>query len=74
MKRCFTCKRNYPLFCYQYDTSNYKIKYHMGKVVNCRLCVYKIGKEHGGVMQRFHGKFAFVPMTKKELIKYIFKK
>lgn len=46
----------------------------MGKVVNCRLCVYKIGKEHGGVMQRFHGKFAFVPMTKKELIKYIFKK
>ena len=59
---------------YQYDISKYKIKFHMGKVVNCRLCVFKTGKEHGGVMQRLDGKFAFVPMTKKELIKYILKK
>ena len=74
MKKCFTCKRNLPLFCYQYDTSNYKIKYHMGKVVNCRLCVYKRIKEDKGIMQRLEGKFVFIPMGNIETIKYIFKK
>lgn len=74
MKKCFTCKRNLPLFMYQYDTSNYKIKYHMGKVVECRRCVYKRMKKDKGVMQRVDGKFVFVAMDRIETIKYILKK
>ena len=56
---------------YHVDTSNYKIKYHMGKVVNCRLCVYKRIKEDKGIMQRVDGKFIFVNINP---IKYILNK
>ncbi len=72
-KSCFTCKRTIPLFCYHIDTSNYKIKFHMDKVVECRRCVYKRMKKDKGIMQRVEGKFEFVPMSKKEIIKYILK-
>ena len=46
----------------------------MGKVVNCRLCVYKRIKEDKGIMQRVDNKFVFVPMGRIETIKYIFRK
>ena len=70
-KKCFTCKRTIPLFCYHTDTSTYKIKYHMGKVVECRRCVYKRMKKDKGIMQRIDNKFAFVNINP---IKYILKK
>ena len=43
----------------------------MGKVVNCRLCVYKRIKEDKGIMQRVDGKFIFVNINP---IKYILRK
>ena len=73
-KSCFTCKRTIPLFCYHTDTSNYKIKFHMDKVVECRICVYKRMKKDKGLMQRVNGKFEFVQMSRIEIIKYILKK
>ena len=73
-KICFTCKVNLPLFCYHIDTSNYKIKFHMGKVVECRRCVYKRMKKDKGIMQRVDNKFVFVPMGNIEIIKYVLKK
>lgn len=74
MKRCFKCKSNLPLFMYHVDSSKYQRESAKGKCIECRKCAYKRINEHGGVMQRLDGKFAFVPMTKKELIKYILKK
>ena len=71
MKKCFGCKRNLPLFFYHTDTSNYKIKFHMGKVVECRRCVYKRMKKDKGIMQRIEGKFTFVNINP---IKYFFNK
>jgi len=71
MKKCFTCKRNYPLFLYHTDTSKYQRESAMGKVIECRICTFKRAKMQGGLMQRVEGKFTFVPMTKIEMIKYV---
>lgn len=73
-KYCFTCGKNKYLFMYHKDNSTYQIKSNSGKCIECRICTYKRGKEEGGLMQRLDGKFVFVPLTKKELIKYILKK
>ena len=73
-KKCFTCKRNLPLFCYHTDTSKYQRESAKGKTIECRRCAYKRIKEDKGVMQRVDGKFVFVPMDRIETIKYIFKK
>jgi len=45
-----------------------------GVTIECRLCTLKRAKKHNGLMQRVNGKFEFVPMTKKEIIKYFLKK
>lgn len=73
-KYCRTCGKNRPMYLYHKDDSKYQIKSNNGKCIECRICTYKRGKEEGGLMQRLDGKFHFVPMTKKELIKYILKK
>lgn len=73
-KYCFTCGKNKYLFMYHKDNSTYQIKSNSGKCIECRNCTYKRGKEEGGLMQRLDGKFVFISITKKELIKYIFKK
>ena len=46
----------------------------MGKVVECRRCVYKRMKKDKGIMQRVDNKFVFVPMGNIEIIKYVLKK
>ena len=73
-KRCFGCKRNYPLFLFHINTSNYMREADKGVTIECRLCTLKRAKKHNGLMQRVNGKFEFVPMTKKEIIKYFLKK
>jgi len=73
-KYCFTCGKRLPLIMYHRDISTYKIKYHMGKVVECRRCVYKRMKKDKGIMQRIEGKFTFVPMSRIEIIKYVLKR
>lgn len=73
-KICFTCKRNYPLFLFHLNDSKYQREADKGVTIECRICCYKRMKKDKGIMQRIDGKFQFVPMTKKELIKYILKK
>ena len=73
-KRCFTCKRNYPLFLYHKNKSKYQREADKGVTIECRLCTLKRAKNNKGLMQRVNGKFEFVPMTKKEIIKYILKR
>ena len=43
----------------------------MGKVVECRRCVYNRMKKDKGIMQRVDGKFIFVNINP---IKYILRK
>jgi hypothetical protein len=74
MKKCFTCKRNLPLFFYHTDTSKYQRESAKGKCIECRKCAYKRIKEDKGIMQRLEGKFEFVPMSRIEIIKYCLKK
>ena len=74
MKRCFKCKRNYPLFMYHVDSSKYQRESAKGKCIECRICTYKRMKKDKGIMQRIDGKFVFVPMDRIETIKYILKK
>ena len=74
MKRCFKCKRNYPLFMYHVDSSKYQRESAKGKCIECRICTYKRMKKDKGIMQRINGKFVFVPMDRIETIKYILKK
>ena len=74
MKKCFGCKRNYPLFLYHINTSKYMREADKGVTIECRLCCFKRAKKQSGLMQRINGKFDFVPMTKKEIIKYVFSK
>ena len=73
-KKCFTCRKNYPLFLFHVNDSKYQREADKGVTVECRICCYKRMKKDKGIMQRLDGKFTFVPMTKKELIKYILKK
>lgn len=73
-KKCFSCKRNLPLFLYHKDTSKYQRESAKGKVIECRKCAYKRMKKDKGIMQRIENKFVFVPMDKIETIKYILKK
>lgn len=74
MKKCFTCKRNYPLFLYHINTSKYMREADKGVTIECRLCTLKRAKKCKGLMQRVDGKFEFVPMGKIEIIKYVLKK
>jgi hypothetical protein len=73
-KRCFTCKRNYPLFLYHVNDSKYQREADKGVTIECRICTLKRAKNDKGLMQRINGKFEFVPMNKIEIIKYILKR
>ena len=74
MKKCFSCKRNYPLFLYHINDSKYQREADKGVTIECRLCSFKRAKKHKGLMQRIDGKFEFVPMTNIQVIKYALKK
>jgi len=71
MKKCFGCKRNYPLFLYHINTSKYMREADKGVTIECRFCTYKRMKKDKGIMQRVDGKFAFVNINP---IKYMLKK
>ena len=62
------------MFFYHLDNSRYKIKANKGKTIECRLCTLKRAKNDKGLMQRIESKFVFVPMSKIEIIKYVFKR
>ena len=73
MKRCFTCRFNYPLFMYCLDDSKYKIKANMGRTIECRLCALKRNINNKGFTHRVDGKFTFTEANKKQIIINFFK-
>lgn len=73
MKRCFTCRNNYPLFMYRLDNSKYKIKANMGRTIECRLCALKRNLNNKGFTHRIDGKFTFTEANKKQIIINFFK-
>ena len=73
MKRCFTCRFNYPLFMYHLDASKYKIKANMGRTIECRLCSLKRNINNKGFTHRVDGKFTFTEANKKQIIINFFK-
>lgn len=73
-KKCFGCKKTYPLIMYHVNTSKYMREADKGVTIECRFCILKRAKNDKGLMQRIEGKFEFVLMTKKEIIKYVLKR
>lgn len=72
MKRCFKCKRNYPLFLFHVNDSKYQREADKGVVIECRICTFKrIKKQNGVIIQRVDGKFQNVEVNN---LKYFFKK
>ena len=41
MKKCFDCKRTYPLFMFTKNPRPYQRPQHQGKNLVCRHCTYK---------------------------------
>jgi hypothetical protein len=59
---------------YHINDSKYQREADKGVTIECRLCSFKRAKNQSGLMRRINGKFEFVPMNKKEIIKYVLKK
>jgi hypothetical protein len=74
MKKCFGCKKTYPLIMYHINTSKYMREADKGVTIECRLCCFKRAKNNKGLMQRVEGRFVFVSMSRIEIIKYCLKK
>jgi len=73
MKKCFTCKRNLPLFFFLKDDSKYQVKAEKGKTKVCRLCNIKRGLKTNSIFARVDGKFITTKKTKIQIIKYFLK-
>jgi len=71
MKKCFGCKKTYPLIMYHVNTSKYMREADKGVTIECRICCFKRMKKDKGIMQRIDNKFTFVNINP---IKYFFKK
>ncbi len=68
IKKCFGCKRKYPLFMYHINHSTYQRESDKGVCIECRICGYKRALENKGWLQRIDGKFTFVKATRKEIL------
>lgn len=73
MKRCFTCKRNYPLFLFHVNDSKYQREADKGKTIECRFCSLKRNLNDKGFTHRIDGKFTFTQASKKQIILNFFK-
>lgn len=69
-KRCYRCNKEKVLMLFMKDNSVYQTKTSKGRCLSCRKCSCKLALEHGGVMKRIEGKFAFVKLSKTQIIKY----
>jgi hypothetical protein len=74
MKKCFTCRTNYPMFFYHLDESKYKIKANKGKTIECRFCSLKRNILDKGFTHRIDGKFTFTQATKTQILINFFKR
>ena len=73
VKKCFTCKRKYPLFFFLDDDSKYQVKAEKGKCKVCRFCNIKSSLKTNSIFARVDGKFTTIEMSKFEIIKYFLK-
>jgi len=74
MKKCFTCRTNYPMLMYHLDNSKYQRKSSLGKTIECRFCSLKRNILDKGFTHRIDGKFTFTPASKKQIILNFFKR
>ncbi len=67
MKRCYTCRINWPLFMFKKNKMKFKLVTDKGRVRNCRICVFKEAKNT--VVRHRNGKFELVNLTLIQRIK-----
>lgn len=72
MKRCYCCKRIYPLFLF-HKAQRFTIKSDLGKNRCCRICVFKEAKNPVVRWNKAIKKFEIVQLTLKQRIKEFFK-
>lgn len=72
MKKCFKCKRNYPLFLFPKNRSNYQRPSWKGRCFNCRMCTFKtLNKDRYGWL-RVNKKIAKVEFKSAwQVLKYV---
>ena len=73
VKKCFRCKRKYPLFFFLNDDSKYQVKAEKGKCKVCRFCNIKLSLKTNSIFARVEGKFTTIEISKFEIIKYFLK-
>ena len=74
MKKCFDCKRTYPLFMFTKNPRPYQRPQHQGKNLVCRHCTYKRwSKDMFAWVVNVSGKFEKIEFkSKREIIKRLF--
>ena len=54
MKKCFSCKRRYPLWLFDKNPpGSYARESEQGVSIGCKLCHYKIHKDRGCVFHAY---------------------
>ena len=81
MKKCFTCKKNLPLFMYQkIPEEDYQLKIDKGTLTECRMCSYTRLKRDGSKLHPYAKnlkvgrvrRFTSFDMTNKQAFIYCF--
>lgn len=78
-KRCFTCKKIYPLFLFHKNRMKYQLPSDKKRLVNCRFCEIKYLIKKEGYVVRYNfttNKMVMVQidLTLKNIIKEFLKK
>jgi hypothetical protein len=71
-KRCYCCKRRFPLFMYNKAT-RFTIKSDLGRNRCCRICVFKASKHPVVRWDSETKKFGIVKLNLKQRIKELLK-
>lgn len=76
MKKCFTCKRKYPLFLFSKNNRKYQRPENKGRVYNCRMCTYKYILKNNMSIYNCNKDNKFIKIefkSKLEVFKYVLK-
>jgi hypothetical protein len=73
-KSCYGCGRWYPLFMFKKDSRKFQLPIALGKVRNCRVCVWKDSANGNKVVRWRDGKFFVIELKLKERLKELFSK
>jgi hypothetical protein len=73
-KRCYKCNRWYPLFMFKKDIRKFQLPIALGRVRNCRVCIWKDSSDNNTVVRWQDGKFNLVQLTFKQRLKELFSK